>query len=116
MLLVLCSPTHPHIPCLHLLNILLYITLIYFTLFYFTLLYFTLLYFTILYFTLLYFTILCFTSLQNNLLTAGLEDNDVIDAMSGAIALSLPTLISVPGTICGLGGPDPEASGDLFHS
>ena len=69
-----------------------------------------------LYFILLYCTILCFTLLQYNLLTAGLEDNDVIDAMSGAIALSLPTLISVPGTICGLGGPDPEASGDLFHS
>ena len=69
-----------------------------------------------LYFILLYFTILCFTLLQYNLLTAGLEDNDVIDAMSGAIALSLPTLISVPGTICGLGGPDPEASGDLFHT
>ena len=32
--------------------------------------------------------------------------------MSGAAALSLPTLISVPGTICGLGGPDPEASGE----
>ena len=49
-------------------------------------------------------------------LTSGLEDNDVIDAMSGAIALSLPTLISVPGTICGLAGPDPEASGNLLHS
>ena len=73
-------------------------------------------YFILLYFTLLYFTLLCFTLLRYNLLTAGLEDNDVIDAMSGAIALSLPTLISVPGTICGLGGPDPEASGDLFHS
>ena len=79
-------------------------------------LYFDFLYFPSLYSPSLYFTLLYFTSLQNNLLTAGLEDNDVIDAMSGAIALSLPTLISVPGTICGLGGPDPEASGDLFHS
>ena len=92
-----------------------YLTL-YFDLLYFPSLYYTLLYFTLLYFTLLYFTLLCFTLLRYNLLTAGLEDNDVIDAMSGAIALSLPTLISVPGTICGLGGPDPEASGDLLHS
>ena len=41
----------------------------------------------------------------------GLEDNDVIEAMSGASALSLPSLVFVPGTICGLGGPDPEALG-----
>ena len=78
-------------------------------------LYFILLYFPSLYSPSLYFTLLYFTSLQNNLLTSGLEDNDVIDAMSGAIALSLPTLISVPGTICGLGGPDPEASGDTIY-
>ena len=31
--------------------------------------------------------------------------------MSGASALSLPSLVFVPGTICGLGGPDPDALG-----
>ena len=42
----------------------------------------------------------------------GLEDNDVIDAMSGASALSLPSLVFVPGTICGVNGPDPDALGE----